>query len=175
VLCAQPVVGSEPFAVLLADDLIDAQPPTLARMTRRFEAEGCSLLGVEDVPREHTGSYGIVSAVDASAEVSEVRAIVEKPAPKDAPSTLAVVGRYVLTPAIFELLAAGKPGRGGEIQLTDAIAGLLARERVLAMQVGGTRFDCGSKLGYLKATVELGLRHRETGKDFGEFLRQRGR
>jgi UTP--glucose-1-phosphate uridylyltransferase len=175
VLCAQPVVGSEPFAVLLADDLIDAHPPTLVRMTKRFEAEGCSLLGVEEVPREHTGSYGIVSAVDASAEVSEVRAIVEKPAPKDAPSTLAVVGRYVLTPAIFELLAAGKPGRGGEIQLTDAIAGLLARERVLAMQVGGTRYDCGSKLGYLKATVDLGLRHRETGKDFGEFLRQRGR
>jgi UTP--glucose-1-phosphate uridylyltransferase len=175
VLCAQPVVGDEPFAVLLADDLIDAQPPTLARMARRFETEGCSLLGVEEVPREHTGSYGIVSAVDASAEVSEVRAIVEKPAPKDAPSTLAVVGRYVLTPAIFELLAAGKPGRGGEIQLTDAIGGLLARERVLAMQVGGTRYDCGSKLGYLKATVELGLRHRETGKDFGEFLRRRGR
>jgi UTP--glucose-1-phosphate uridylyltransferase len=175
VLCAQPVVGDEPFAVLLADDLIDAQPPTLARMAKRFEAEGCSLLGVEEVPREHTGSYGIVSAVDARAEVSEVRAIVEKPAPKDAPSTLAVVGRYVLTPAIFDLLAAGKPGRGGEIQLTDAIAGLLARERVLAMQVGGTRYDCGSKLGYLKATVELGLRHRETGKDFGEFLRQRGR
>ena len=175
VLCAQPVVGDEPFAVLLADDLIDAQPPTMARMTKRFEAEGCSLLGVEEVPREHTGSYGIVSAVDAGAEVTEVRAIVEKPAPKDAPSTLAVVGRYVLTPAIFELLAAATPGRGGEIQLTDAIAGLLARERVLAMQVGGTRYDCGSKLGYLKATVELGLRHRETGKDFGEFLRQRGR
>ena len=173
VLCAQPVVGDEPFAVVLADDLIDAQPPTLARMTKRFETEGCSLLGVEDVPREHTGSYGIVSAVDASAEVSEVRAIVEKPAPKDAPSTLAVVGRYVLTPAIFELLAAGKPGRGGEIQLTDAIAGLLARERVLAMQVGGTRYDCGSKLGYLKATVELGLRHPEIGKGLAEFLRQR--
>ena len=175
VLCAQPVVGNEPFAVLLADDLIDAQPPTLARMTRRFEAEGCSLLGVEEVPREHTGSYGIVSAVDPSAEVSEVRAIVEKPAPKDAPSTLAVVGRYILTPAIFDLLAAGKPGRGGEIQLTDAIAGLLGGERVLAMQVGGTRYDCGSKLGYLKATVALGLRHAETGEAFGKFLAQRGR
>jgi len=174
VLCAQPVVGDEPFAVVLADDLIDAQPPTLARMTKRFEAEGCSLLGVEEVPREQTGSYGIVSAVDPSAAVTQVRAIVEKPAPKDAPSTLAVVGRYVLTPAIFELLAGAKPGRGGEIQLTDAIAGLLARERVLAMQVGGTRYDCGSKLGYLKATVELGLRHAGIGKSFGEFLRQRG-
>jgi UTP--glucose-1-phosphate uridylyltransferase len=175
VLCAQPVVGDEPFAVVLADDLIDAQPPTLARMTKRFEAEGCSLLGVEEVPREHTGSYGIVSPEDPKAELTAIRAIVEKPAPKDAPSTLAVVGRYVLTPAIFELLAAAKPGRGGEIQLTDAIAGLLARERVLAMQVGGTRYDCGSKLGYLKATVELGVRHREIGKVFGEFLRQRTR
>jgi UTP--glucose-1-phosphate uridylyltransferase len=175
VLCAQPVVGDEPFAVVLADDLIDAQPPTLARMTKRFEAEGCSLLGVEEVPREHTGSYGIVSPEDPKAELTAIRAIVEKPAPKDAPSTLAVVGRYVLTPAIFELLAAAKPGRGGEIQLTDAIAGLLTRERVLAMQVGGTRYDCGSKLGYLKATVELGVRHREIGKVFGEFLRQRTR
>jgi len=174
VLCAQPVVGDEPFAVLLADDLIDAQPPTLVRMAKRYEAEGCSLLGVEEVPREQTGSYGIVSSDNASAEVSTVRAIVEKPAPKDAPSTLAVVGRYVLTPAIFEMLAAAQPGRGGEIQLTDAIAGLLERERVLAMQVGGTRYDCGSKLGYLKASVELGLRHAEIGKGFGEFLRQRG-
>jgi len=174
VLCAQPVVGDEPFAVLLADDLIDAQPPTLVRMAKRYEAERCSLLGVEEVPREQTGSYGIVSSDNAAAEVSTVRAIVEKPAPKDAPSTLAVVGRYVLTPAIFELLAAAQPGRGGEIQLTDAIARLLERERVLAMQVGGTRYDCGSKLGYLKASVELGLRHAEIGKGFGEFLRQRG-
>jgi len=174
VLCAQPVVGDEPFAVVLADDLIDAQPPTLARMTRQYAAEGCSLLGVEEVPREQTGSYGIVSPVDAGADPTEIRAIVEKPAPEEAPSTLAVVGRYVLTPAIFELLASAKPGRGGEIQLTDAIAGLLARERVLAMQVGGTRYDCGSKLGYLKATVELGLRHPGIGKSFGEFLRQRG-
>ena len=173
VLCAQPVVGEEAFAVLLADDLIDANPPTLARMTKRFETEGCSLLGVEEIPREQTGSYGIVSAADPGAEVTQVRAVVEKPAPKDAPSTLAVVGRYVLTPGIFNLLSAAKPGRGGEIQLTDAIAGLLARERVLAMQVGGTRYDCGSKLGYLKASVEFGLRHPETGPGFGDFLRRR--
>jgi UTP--glucose-1-phosphate uridylyltransferase len=173
VLCARPVVGEEPFAVLLADDLIDANPPTLARMAKRFETEGCSLLGVEEVPREQTGSYGIVSPDDAGADVTQVRAIVEKPAPKDAPSTLAVVGRYVLTPAIFDLLAAATPGRGGEIQLTDAIARLLASERVLAMQVGGTRYDCGSKLGYLKATVQYGLRHPEAGAAFGEFLRQR--
>jgi UTP--glucose-1-phosphate uridylyltransferase len=174
VLCARPVVGDEPFAVLLADDLIDADPPTLARMARRFETEGCSLLGVEEVPREQTGSYGIVSPEDPKAEVSAIRAIVEKPSPKEAPSTLAVVGRYVLTPAIFDLLAAARPGRGGEIQLTDAIAALLAKERVLAMGIGGRRFDCGSKLGYLKATVELGLRHAEIGKAFADYLRQRG-
>ena len=175
VLCAQPVVGNEPFAVLLADDLIDAQPPTLASMAAVFEKEGCSLLGVEEVPRDQTGSYGIVSAADPDSAVTQVRAIVEKPAPKDAPSTLAVVGRYVLTPAIFTMLAAVKPGRGGEIQLTDAIAALLAYERVLAMRLGGRRYDCGSKLGYLKATVELGLRHPEVGEAFAEFLAQRGR
>jgi UTP--glucose-1-phosphate uridylyltransferase len=175
VLCAQPAVGNEPFAVILADDLIDAQPPTLARMTKRFETEGCSLLGVEEVPREQTGSYGIVSPADAGADVTPIRSIVEKPAPKDAPSTLAVVGRYVLTPAIFDALAAAKPGRGGEIQLTDGIAALLGRERVLAMDIGGRRYDCGSKLGYLKATVEFGLRHAGVGKEFAEFLTHRGR
>jgi len=175
VLCARPVVGDEPFAVLLADDLIDAQPPTMARMAARFGTEGCSLLGVEDVPREQTGSYGIVSPADPKADVTQISAIVEKPDPKDAPSTLAVVGRYVLTPAVFEFLATAKPGRGGEIQLTDAISALLARERVLAMQIGGKRYDCGSKLGYLKATVELGMRHPEVGRAFAEFLTKRER
>jgi UTP--glucose-1-phosphate uridylyltransferase len=175
VLCAQPVVGDQPFAVLLADDLIDAQPPTMARMAARFGTEGCSLLGVEDVPREQTGSYGIVSPADPKADVTQINAIVEKPVPKDAPSTLAVVGRYVLTPAIFDLLAAATPGSGGEIQLTDAISALLARERVLAVRIGGKRYDCGSKLGYLKATVELGLRHPEVGKEFSGFLARRGR
>jgi UTP--glucose-1-phosphate uridylyltransferase len=173
VLCARPVVGNEPFAVLLADDLIDSQPPTIAAMAAQFEKEGCSVLGVEDVPRERTSSYGIVSPKDAKASVTEISAIVEKPAPKDAPSTLGVVGRYVLTPAIFDLLATATPGSGGEIQLTDAIAGLLSRERVLAMRLGGKRYDCGSKLGYLMATVELGLRHAEVGKGFGEFLAKR--
>ncbi|MGH8764191.1 MAG: UTP--glucose-1-phosphate uridylyltransferase GalU [Burkholderiales bacterium] len=170
VLCAQPAVGNEPFAVVLADDLIDAQPPTLARMTKRFETEGCSLLGVEEVPLEQTGSYGIVSPTEAKADVTPIRAIVEKPAPKDAPSTLAVVGRYVLTPAIFDLLSAARPGRGGEIQLTDAIGAMLGRERVLAMDIGGMRYDCGSKLGYLMATVAFGLRHPQTGKGLAEFL-----
>jgi UTP--glucose-1-phosphate uridylyltransferase len=176
VLCARPVVGDQPFAVLLADDLIDSDPPVMVKMADRFEIEGCSLLGVEDIPREQTGSYGIVSpASDTKDEVTQIRAIVEKPAPKDAPSTLGVVGRYVLTPAIFDMLASGQPGSGGEIQLTDAISALLGRERVLAMRIGGNRYDCGSKLGYLKATVELGLRHPETGADFASFLAQRGR
>ena len=133
------------------------------------------LLGVEDIPRERTGSYGIVSPADPKAAVTQIHAIVEKPAPKDAPSTLGVVGRYVLTPASFEMLASGKPGSGGEIQLTDAISALLGRERVMAMRIGGKRYDCGGKLGYLKATVELGLRHAEVGKEFSEFLSQRGR
>jgi UTP--glucose-1-phosphate uridylyltransferase len=175
VLCAEPAVGDEPFAVVLADDLIDAHPPTLARMAKRFRREGCSLLGVEQVPRAQTGSYGIVSPENARAEVTQVRAIVEKPAPKDAPSTLGVVGRYVLTPAIFRLLARATPGRGGEIQLTDAISALLHEERVLAMNIGGRRYDCGSKLGYLQATVELGLRHPAIGKPFGAYLRKRPR
>jgi UTP--glucose-1-phosphate uridylyltransferase len=161
--------------VLLADDLIDANPPTMARMAERYTYEGCSLLGVEEVPRDQTSSYGIVSPADAKAEVTQVKAIIEKPAPDKAPSTLGVVGRYLLTPAIFDLLASAKPGSGGEIQLTDAISALLAHERVLAMQIGGKRYDCGSKLGYLKATVELGLRHAEVGKGFSDFLAQRGR
>ena len=173
VLCARPAVGEQPFAVLLADDLIDAEPPMIAQMAARFEAEGCSLLGVEQVPSEQTRSYGIVSPADPRGMVTEVRAIVEKPAPEKSPSTLAVVGRYVLTPAIFELLASATPGSGGEIQLTDAISALLARERVLAMRIAGRRFDCGGKLGYLKATVEFGLRHPEVGVQFTEYLARR--
>ena len=170
VLCAEPAVGGEPFAILLADDLIDARPPAMAQMVERFEREQCSLIGVEDVPRTQTASYGIVSVEDPAAQVSRIQAIVEKPSPEEAPSTLAVVGRYVLTPAIFELLAQATPGRGGEIQLTDAIAALLGRERALAMRIPGRRFDCGSKLGYLQATVELGLRHPEVGESFAQYL-----
>jgi UTP--glucose-1-phosphate uridylyltransferase len=173
VLCAQPAIGNEPFAVLLADDLMDGEPPATAQLAARFRAEGCSILGVEEVPREQTGAYGIVSPLEAAAEVTPVRAIVEKPAPAEAPSTLAVIGRYILTPAIFPLLETLPPGRGGEIQLTDAIARLLARERVLAMRLRGRRYDCGSKLGYLKAAVELGLRHPEIGAEFAAYLARR--
>jgi UTP--glucose-1-phosphate uridylyltransferase len=174
VLCARPVVGNEPFAVLLADDLIDAQPSVTAQMARHFAAEGCSILGVMEVPRAQTASYGIVSTERPGAELSPIRAMVEKPKPEQAPSTLAVVGRYVLTPRIFDMLAAVQPGSGGEIQLTDGIAALLHEERVMAYRFSGRRFDCGSKLGYLQATVELGLKHPEVGAGFARYLEGRG-
>jgi UTP--glucose-1-phosphate uridylyltransferase len=175
VLCAQPVVGDEPFAVLLADDLIDAEPSVIAQMAARFAAEGSSILGVMEVARERTASYGIVSTERPDAELSPIRAMVEKPKPENAPSTLAVVGRYVLTPRIFDKLAAVQPGSGGEIQLTDGIAALLHEERVLAYRFAGRRYDCGSKLGYLQATVELGVKHAEVGAGFTRYLADRSR
>ena len=173
VLCAQPAVGDEAFAVILADDLVAADPPVMVQMAALFQREQCSILGVEDVPAEQTASYGIVSPEERGSSLTRIRSIVEKPAPEDAPSTLGVVGRYVLSPGIFRHLAAGKPGRGGEIQLTDAISSLLSEERVLAYRFSGERYDCGSKLGYLKATVELGLRHPEVGAEFAKFLARR--
>jgi UTP--glucose-1-phosphate uridylyltransferase len=173
VLCAQPVVGDDPFAVLLADDLMDSQPPAMARMAQIFEREQCSLLGVEEVPHDQTESYGIVTIDSLQGDSARMRAIVEKPKPAQAPSNLGVIGRYVLTPRIFELLAAVTPGAGGEIQLTDAISALLSHERALAVRLPGRRFDCGSKLGYLQATVELGLRHPEVGQAFARYLESR--
>ena len=173
VLCAQPAVGDEPFAVLLADDLMDGKPPAMVRMAEIFAREGASLLGVEEVPRDQTQSYGIVTIDAMRGDWAPIRAIVEKPRPADAPSTLAVIGRYVLTPRIFDLLGKVAPGTGGEIQLTDAISSLLKHERALAVRLPGRRFDCGSKLGYLEAAVELGLRHPEVGEAFGRFLRSR--
>src|SRR5918911_2698436 len=166
VLCAQPVVGDDPFAVLLADDLMDSQPPALARMAEIFEREQCSLLGVEEVPRDQTESYGIVTIERMQGDTGRMRAIVEKPKPAQAPSTLGVIGRYVLTPRIFDLLSAVTPGAGGEIQLTDAISAMLEHERVLAVRLPGKRFDCGSKLRYLQAMIELGVRHPEGGEAF---------
>jgi len=173
VLCAQPVVGDDPFAVLLADDLMDSEPPAMARMAQIFEREQCSLLGVEEVPHDQTESYGIVTIDSLQGDSARMRAIVEKPKPAQAPSNLGVIGRYVLTPRIFELLAAVTPGAGGEIQLTDAISALLSHERALAVRLPGRRFDCGSKLGYLQATVELGVRHPEVGQAFARYLESR--
>src|SRR5207302_2903125 len=173
VLCAQPVVGDNAFAVILADDLMDSQPPAMARMAQIFSRAGASLLGVEEVPRDQTQNYGIVTVERMDADIARLHSIVEKPKPAEAPSTLAVIGRYVLTPRIFELLGKLTPGAGGEIQLTDAISQLLSHERVLAMRLPGRRFDCGSKLGYLQATVEYGVRHPEVGQDFARFLKAR--
>ena len=173
VLCAQPVVGNEPFAVILADDLIDSQPPAIARMAQVFAREGASLLGVEEVPRDQTQSYGIVTIDKMVDDIARLHSIVEKPKPAAAPSNLAVIGRYVLTPRIFDLLAAVTPGAGGEIQLTDAISALLTHEQVFAVRLPGRRFDCGSKLGYLQAMVEFGLRHPETGEAFARYLKSR--
>jgi UTP--glucose-1-phosphate uridylyltransferase len=175
VLCARPVVGNEPFAVLLADDFMDTEPgqkPVLAQMTEMYEYEKCSVLAVQDVPREHTRQYGIVSAQAYRPDLELVSGIVEKPAPDKAPSTLAVVGRYVLSGAIFEHLENLGTGTGGEIQLTDGIAALMAQERVLAYRYAGQRYDCGSKLGYLKATTAMGLKHPETAEGFRAFLEQ---
>jgi UTP--glucose-1-phosphate uridylyltransferase len=173
VLCAQPVVGDHPFAVLLADDLMDSEPPAIARMAQIFDREGCSLLGVEEVPRDQTDSYGIVTIDRMQDDQARIHSIIEKPKPADAPSNLAVIGRYVLTPRIFELLNEVTPGAGGEIQLTDAISKLLGHEKVLAVRLPGRRFDCGSKLGYLQATVEYGVRHAEVGQAFARYLKSR--
>ncbi|HYG13994.1 MAG TPA: UTP--glucose-1-phosphate uridylyltransferase GalU [Methylophilaceae bacterium] len=170
VLCAKRVVGNEPFSVILADDLIDGNPPVLQQMAELYEQQQSSILGVEDVLPAETASYGIVDATVISANVSQLKGIVEKPQPEDAPSTLAVVGRYILTPRIFDCLENIKPGKGGEIQLTDAIAALMQYEKVLAYRFQGKRYDCGSKLGYVKANVEYAMRHPEIGPDFNKFL-----
>ena len=175
VLCAQHVVGDEPFAVLLADDLLDASVPVMKQMVDAYDYYHCSVLGVQDVPRAETSSYGIVAAKPLAERIEQVSAMVEKPKPAEAPSTLAVVGRYVLTSRIFDHLRSVKPGSGGEIQLTDGIASLLAEQQVLAYRYDGVRYDCGSKIGYLQATVELGLRHAEVGSAFAAYLDGRGK
>jgi UTP--glucose-1-phosphate uridylyltransferase len=173
VLCAKPVIGDEPFAVLLADDLLDGKPPVMRQMVDVYEYYHCSVLGVQEVPRADTRSYGIVESRPLAERIEQVAAIVEKPKPEDAPSTLAVVGRYILTPRIFHHLESIKPGTGGEIQLTDGIASLLTEQQVLAYRYHGVRYDCGSKLGYMQATVEFGLRHPEVGEAFRQYLETR--
>ena len=170
VLCAKPVIENDVFAVLLADDLIDASPPVTQQMLEAHLYYNCPVVGVQDVPRADTRSYGIVATQPLAERVEKITAIVEKPTPEKAPSTLAVVGRYILTPRIFHHLENVTPGSGGEIQLTDGIASLLAEQQVLAYRYNGTRYDCGSKLGYLKATVEFGQRHAEVGDDFRKYL-----
>jgi UTP--glucose-1-phosphate uridylyltransferase len=173
VLCAAPAVGSEPFFVHLADDLIDADPPCLAQMAAVYGRVNASVLGVEDVPKRDTDKYGIV-AIERDGDTAgaqQIRSIVEKPKPAVAPSTLAVVGRYVLSAAIFNHLMRLGRGAGGEIQLTDGIARLMKYEPVYAYRFRGTRYDCGNKLGYLQATVEHALAHPQLGAPFAEYLR----
>lgn len=170
VLCAQPVVGNEPFAVLLADDLLDGEPAVMRQMVDVYDYYKCSVLGVQQVPREDTRSYGIVDSKPLREDLEAVHAIVEKPKPAEAPSTLAVVGRYVLTPRIFHHLARLGKGAGGEIQLTDGIAALMAEEQVLAYRYSGKRYDCGSKIGYLEATLAMARKHPEVGEQFEALL-----
>lgn len=171
VLCAKPVVGDEAFAVILADDLIDgAESPCLSQMMKIYQEQHCSVIAVEQIQQTETDKYGIIEPEDLYDGVLKIKNIVEKPAPDKAPSTLAVVGRYLLTPAIFSSLEKIEKGAGGEIQLTDAIALLLAEEQVLSCQFEGIRYDCGSKLGYLKATIDYALQHPNLCKAFKEHL-----
>jgi UTP--glucose-1-phosphate uridylyltransferase len=167
---AQPVVNDDAFAVILADDLLDGKVPVMKQMVDAYDYYRCSLLGVENVPPEETKSYGIVDSTPLNNNIEQVAAIVEKPEPKDAPSNLGVVGRYILTPRIFHHLHNIKAGKGGEIQLTDAISALLAEEQVLAYRFDGVRYDCGSKFGYLEATIRLGLKHPEVSKELRALL-----
>jgi UTP--glucose-1-phosphate uridylyltransferase len=173
VLCAAPVVGNEPFAVILADDLIDAQVPVMQQMVEVARAEDASTIGVMEVPADDIGSWGIVETRGGSGRTATMTRIVEKPKPGTSPSTLAVVGRYVLTPRIFHHLRNMPSGAGGEIQLTDGIARLMAEEKVVAYRFDGRRYDCGRKLGYLEATVDFGLKHPEVADEFASFLRTR--
>ena len=171
VLCGQRLVGNEPFAVLLADDLMIGEPPVLKQMVDQFNDWRASILAVQEVPAEHTKRYGIVAGTLVNDHLMDVSNIVEKPAPEVAPSRWGVAGRYILTPGVFHEIAAQPRGVGGEIQLTDGIAALLRREKVFAYRYDGRRYDCGSKDGFLEANVELALRHPELGKGFRDYLR----
>jgi UTP--glucose-1-phosphate uridylyltransferase len=171
VLCGQRLVGNHPFAVLLADDLMVGTTPILQQMVEQYEEWRVSILAVQEVPPEHTRRYGIVDGTKINDHLMDVSRIVEKPAPEDAPSLLGVAGRYILTPGVFHEIANQQRGVGGEIQLTDGIAGLLRREKVFAYRYEGKRYDCGSKEGFLQANVELALANAELGTDFRAYLR----
>ena len=171
VLCARRLVGNEPFAVLLADDLMVGATPVLAQMVEQYKEWRVSILAVQEVPAEHTQRYGIVAGTPVNERLINVERIVEKPLPADAPSRLGVAGRYILTPGVFHEITSQKRGVGGEIQLTDGIAGLLRREKVFAYRYEGRRYDCGSKEGFLEANVELALEHPEVGVGFRAYLK----
>ena len=177
VLCAAPIVGERPFAVLLADDLMTGPQGVghgqnvLQQMVRAYGELGCAMLAVQEVPQDQVQRYGIVAGQSASQRLMRIERIVEKPAPQDAPSRMGVAGRYILTPRIFRELRQQQPGAGGEIQLTDAIARLMSKEAVYAYQYEGKRYDCGSKEGFLQATVELALQHPKLGAGFRAYLK----
>lgn len=171
VLQAKTIINDEPFAVLLADDLTDADTPVLKQLITQYQKEQSSVIAIEDIPKDKTVQYGIVEVSNVKDKLYKINSIVEKPQPKDAPSTLGVIGRYVFNPEIFDCLEKIKPGRGGEIQLTDAIQMLLAQQSIFAYQFKGKRFDCGDKLGFMKANVEFSKKHPEIGKEFIEFLK----
>jgi UTP--glucose-1-phosphate uridylyltransferase len=171
VLCAERLVNDQPFAVILADDLLDANIPVIRQMTDLHAEHGHSIIGVQSISADQSRSYGVVAGTSFRERLLKLNAIVEKPAPQDAPSNLGVVGRYILTPSIFKYLHNLQPGAGGELQLTDGIAALIAQETVLAYQFEGTRYDCGSKQGYLQATVQFALKHSEVKDEFLKYLR----
>ncbi len=173
VLCAEKLVRDEAFAIILADDLLDGKTPVLKQMVDLYAKHNASVLAVEKIQPEQTKSYGVVAAKAQSAGIHSVTGIIEKPAAKDAPSNLGVVGRYILSSSIFGHIRNLKPGSGGEYQLTDAIQTLLQDEPVLAYEYEGVRYDCGSKLGYLKATIEFALKHPELKDEFESYLKSR--
>jgi len=171
VLQAKTIINDEPFAVLLADDLTDAKTPVLKQLIGQHQKEQASVIAIEDIPKDKTVQYGIVDVSTSKDNLYKINSIVEKPQPKDAPSTLGVIGRYVFNPEIFDCLEKIKPGKGGEIQLTDAIQMLLSQQSIFAYQFEGKRYDCGDKLGFMKANIEFSKRHPEIGKEFIEFLK----
>jgi len=175
VLCAEALVGAEPFAVLLADDLMRGTPGgpgVLQQMAQVHAQHGGSILAVQEVPLDQVNRYGIVAGTTPSHGLIDVQQMVEKPTPDQAPSRMAVSGRYILSPSVFDRIRAGGRGAGGEIQLTDGIAGLIGQEKVWGYTYQGQRYDCGSKLGFLQATVELGLTHPQEGPAFAAYLKQ---
>ncbi|CAM8392289.1 GalU UDP-glucose pyrophosphorylase [Candidatus Methylopumilus universalis] len=171
VLQAKTIINDEPFAVLLADDLTDAHTPVLKQLILQHQKEQSSVIAIEDIPKEKTVQYGIVDVGDSKNNLYKINSIVEKPQPIDAPSTLGVIGRYVFNPEIFDCLEKIKPGKGGEIQLTDAIQMLLGQQAIFAYLFEGKRYDCGDKLGFIKANIEFSKKHPEIGKEFTEFLK----
>lgn len=173
ILCAKDFIGNEPFAVLLGDDIIDAEQPCLGQLLDVYRKYHGCVLALEQVPMENISSYGCVAATHITGQVYEVTDMVEKPSPKDAPSDLAIIGRYILTPEIFPILEKQEPGKGGEIQLTDAILKLASEEAIYGCKFSGQRHDCGDKLGFLKATVDMALKREEFNDEFREYLRKR--